>query len=70
MASEVPQIHVRIKAINEIDNWAEKHGLSRSDAINMMCVTYLEFERSMKDYVRDCRIRNGRKVTKDRPKTV
>ena len=70
MADEVPQIHVRLKAIKEIDDWAVRHGLSRSDAINMMCVTYLDFERGVIDYVRDCRIRDRRKVAKDSPKDI
>ena len=70
MASEVPQVHVRIKAINEIDDWAERHGLSRSDAINMMCVTYLEFERSMMDYVRDRRIHKGGQKPKNSTKDL
>lgn len=55
MASEIPQIHVRLKAIPLIDEWADRHGLSRSDAINMMCVSYLEVEK----YVRNRGIRFG-----------
>ena len=70
MASEIPQIHVRLKAIDEIDAWAERHGLSRSDAINMMCGTYLELERGMMDYVRDCRIHKGGQKPKNSAKDL
>lgn len=70
MADENQQVHVRLKAIKEIDEWADRHNLSRSDAINMMCVTYLDFERSMMNYVRDCRIRDRRKNAKNSPKDI
>ncbi|KLU61752.1 hypothetical protein CEB3_c19310 [Peptococcaceae bacterium CEB3] len=45
MASNVPQVHIRLQAIADIDDWAEHRGLNRSEAINLMCMTVLDAER-------------------------
>ncbi len=64
MADMAPQVHVRLKAINEIDEWADKHGLSRSDAINMMCVSYIDIERRMIENVRNRWLHNRKQEVK------